>query len=109
MSDICEICKEQTDFIKEHHIHSKSKGGSNKPFNLAYICSECHDLVHVGIIIIEGRFSSMNGNILIWRKLNEQSITDLNDPVVWLKPNSKKIQEKYLQRLIVSQNNEKCN
>lgn len=95
---MCEICNKQTDFIKKHHIHSKSLGGSNKPFNIANICSDCHDMVHCGLIIIEGRFASMNGNVLVWRPFTESSITGLSDPECWLKPNAKEMQQKYLNR-----------
>jgi len=94
----CEICKKHTDFIKDHHINSKSLGGEDKPYNIAHICSECHDKVHYGLIIIEGRFGSMNGNTLIWRKFTDKSVTGLSDPTVWLKPNSNKLKEKYLNR-----------
>ena len=102
--EICEICEKTTEFIKEHHIHSKSLGGSNDPGNIANICSECHDKVHYGLIIIEGRFGSMDGNVLIWRKFNEPSFSELPDPPVWLKPNSKSLQEKYLKRMSVNEN-----
>jgi len=101
---MCEICNKGTDFIKKHHIHSKSIGGSDLPSNRAYICSDCHDMVHVGLIIIEGRFGSLNGNTLIWRKLSEPSVTGLPDPKCWLKPNSKKIQDKYLNRIKINEN-----
>jgi len=94
----CQICNKETDFIKEHHIHSKSLGGKDSPYNIASICSDCHDKVHYGLIIIEGKFGSVNGNILIWRKFIDESITGLSDPPVWLKPNSNKLKEKYLNR-----------
>jgi len=89
--EICEICKKQTNFIKEHHIESKTYGGGNNESNKAYICSECHDKVHCGVIIIEGRFGSMNGQILIFRNFGEESVTGLPDPKVWLRPDSEKI------------------
>ncbi len=86
----CEICGTQTDFIKKHHIHSQTYGGTNEASNQAYICSECHDKVHCGLIIIEGRFGSMNGKILIFRNYGEDSVTGLPDPKVWLRPDSEK-------------------
>lgn len=100
---MCEICNSKTEFIKKHHIHSKSLGGNDSPSNKAYICSDCHDMVHAGLIIIEGRFNSMNGNILVWRRFTEPSITELSDPKCWLKPNSKKLQEKYLNRIKINE------
>jgi len=94
---ICEICDKDVIVLEEHHIQSKSLNGSNLPYNIANICSGCHDKVHYGLIIIEGRFSSMKGNILIWRKFTEPNITGTVDPDVWLKPNHNIIKEKYLR------------
>ena len=96
---MCEICKQDTDFIKKHHIHSTSLGGTDEPSNRAYICSECHDMVHCGLIIIEGRFASMDGKVLVWRAFTEPSITGLTQPECWLKPNSAKMKQKYLNRI----------
>lgn len=98
-TSICEICGKEKDFIKEHHIQSKCYGGEDKPYNIAKICNSCHDYVHYGLIIIEGRFTSIEGNVLVWRKLNESSITEMKDPKVFLKPNHKKMQELYLKRI----------
>lgn len=98
----CEICSKDTINIKKHHIHSKSLGGSDKPYNIAHLCSECHDNVHNGLIIIEGHFSSLNKDkpiILLWRHFNEESISGLSDPEVWLKPNHTKIREAYLLKM----------
>lgn len=103
---LCEICQKDTDFIKEHHIQSRCYGGENLSYNIACICSSCHDKVHYGLIIIEGRFSSMRGNVLVWRKFTEKSITDFSDPKVWIKPNSQHIQEKYL-RMIKNEDNKR--
>lgn len=94
----CEICGKDTYFIKDHHIHSKSFGGSNEKHNIAYICSDCHDKVHYGIIIIEGKFQTINGIKLIWRYFTENSIIGMTDPQCWIKPNADKIQEQYLRR-----------
>ena len=95
---ICEICKQEYDFCKYHHIQSRCYNGSNKSYNRVYVCDKHHELVHYGIIIIEGWFSSINGKILIWRKLGETTITGLEDPKVWLKPNYERIQELYYKR-----------
>jgi len=97
---ICEVCSKDKDFIKKHHIQSRTLGGLDADYNFAYICSDCHDKVHYGLIIIEGRFGSTKGNILVWRKFTEPSITGSSDPVVWLKPNSDSLKEKYLRRMV---------
>lgn len=98
----CEICEKKTINIKKHHIQSKSLGGSDLPYNIAKLCPECHDNVHNGLIIIEGRFTSLNKdkpNVVLWRYFNEISISGLSDPEVWLKPNHSKLREAFLLKL----------
>jgi len=80
----CPICNSNFLFTEDHHIESVCYGGSNKPFNKCKICPNCHTLVHAGEIIIEGKFSSTGGTILIWRNKGEESITGLPDPKVYL-------------------------
>jgi len=85
----CEICNKSTP-ITNHHIHSLSKGGVDKPYNKCKICPNCHALVHYGEIILEGRFETTDGNKLIYRNKDEESITGLQDPPVWLYSEVKK-------------------
>jgi len=81
----CEICGKYFESLDEHHIVSKSKGGSNNKSNIAYICPNCHRLTHKGLIIIEGRFDSVpKGNILVWRKYTQPSVTGIKDPEVYI-------------------------
>ena len=43
---ICEICgKVATD---KHHIIFKSQGGTNNKNNIAYLCRNCHYIIHHG-------------------------------------------------------------
>jgi len=81
----CEIreCNELIN-IDNHHIHSLSKGGKDKKWNKCKLCPNCHRKVHMGEIIIEGRFQTTNGNMIVYRNKNEKSITGLPDPPVWL-------------------------
>ena len=81
---ICEICKDNVPITDTHHIHSTSLGGSNHIWNKCNICPNCHRKVHVGEIIIEGKFSTSNGNIVVWRDKNTPSITGVTDPEVFL-------------------------
>ena len=87
MKNICEICKKiiNTD---THHIRSLSKNGTDKLFNKCKICPNCHRLIHVGEIILEGRFTSTNckhgSTELVFRKKGEPSITGVKDPEVWI-------------------------
>ena len=85
----CEICKKEYLTVDRHHIQSKIYGGSDHNWNIAEICQNCHrNFVHHGLIIIEGRFDSTRGSIIVWRKYNEDSITGVIDPKVWIYPNA---------------------
>ena len=71
----CEICNIKI-LCDVHHIQSKSKGGKNLKNNKCILCPNCHRLVHIGNIILEGRFKSTAGDILVWRKKEDDPITD---------------------------------
>lgn len=79
----CEICYKITPLVG-HHIQSISFGGNNKPYNRCRICPNCHSMVHYGKIIIEGRFETTAGNVVIHRKKGDESITGFPEPKVWL-------------------------
>jgi predicted restriction endonuclease len=95
----CEICGKNR-LLETHHIRSKCFNGTDKPYNLCYLCSNCHKLVHCGLIIIEGRFDCTSGNIVVWRKLNEKSVTGFEDPEVYLIPNTKYLRDNYIKKHI---------
>jgi hypothetical protein len=61
----CNVCKKQYDFCKYHHIESKCYGGTDNSINRTYLCDKCHELVHYGLIILEGNFSSTKGIVLV--------------------------------------------
>lgn len=82
---LCEVCKIPFPFLESHHIISKSKGGDNKKLNKTNVCPNCHELIHRGLIILEGKVSSTAGYILIWRNKGEPSITGKQDPDVFTK------------------------
>ena len=81
----CEICTLDFPSCDTHHIISKSKGGTNDVWNKTSLCPNCHRLVHTpGEIIIEGKFLTTNeGYKLIWRKGDDESITQVKDPEVF--------------------------
>ena len=83
MFGFCEICKEYNDLLDKHHIMSRRYGGTNKK---CYICQNCHRKVHIGQIVIEGRFMTTNGNVIIFRNASEPSITNNEDPKVYIIP-----------------------
>jgi hypothetical protein len=70
----CEICQE-FNFLVQHHIKGRAIKNPNKHNNLANICSNCHLKIHKGEIIIEKRAMTTSGEILLWHKANEASIT----------------------------------
>lgn len=80
---LCEICQLEQAFEK-HHIHSKCYGGSNKKTNIANLCPNCHNKVHRGHIILEGKFMTTEGRKLIYHFQGEPSVTG-NEPRVYLK------------------------
>ena len=89
----CEICDYSMKILDKHHIHSISKGGKNDPANKCRLCPNCHRLVHTGIIVLEGRFASTKGNILVWRYKGQPSVTGVPDPPVFLYSELKQISE----------------
>jgi len=94
----CEICNKNK-LLETHHITSRSMGGNNKPYNLCQLCSNCHKLVHCGLIIIEGRFDCTSGNRLVWRKINEESITGFKDPEIYIIPNTQYLRDNYIRKI----------
>ena len=84
MIGTCEVCGINFKYLERHHIQSKSLGGTNGKDNIALICPSDHTLVHRGDLIIEGRFFTSNGDLLMWRKRGEPSITGVSDPEVYL-------------------------
>ena len=79
----CEICNETDIRLDKHHINSKSKNGSNQIHNIALLCPNCHRRVHMGQIILEGRFQTSNGYKLLYHWKNCQDIVDRENPEVY--------------------------
>lgn len=80
----CEICKTNK-YRHKHHIISKCYGGTNEPYNIALLCANCHHDVHSGAIVIEGRFLTTQGYMLIYHKSNEKTITNVTPKVFTFK------------------------
>ena len=88
--DRCDICNE---FIKldRHHIQSLCYGGLDIEWNRCGLCPNCHRKVHSGDIVIEGWYRTTHSNLtLIYRDINEGSITGVKDPDVWLYGSNRK-------------------
>lgn len=82
----CNVCEEWFNSLDKHHIQSRSKGGSNKKQNIIQVCANCHRLIHIGEIVIEGKFPSteQGGFTLIFRNKEEPSIMNLPLPEVYI-------------------------
>lgn len=78
----CEVCQ-RINYQTDHHITSKCYGGTNHKSNLAYVCGSCHNDIHTGKVILEGRFQTTAGYILIWHLKGEPSITGF-EPKVYI-------------------------
>jgi len=70
----CEICK-QTNFLVEHHIEGREVRNANNNSNIANICPNCHYQIHLGLIIIEGKFLTSDGYEIIFHRKDQKSIT----------------------------------
>jgi len=70
----CPICK-RPERLVEHHIHGRGIPNPNHESNLANICSNCHERVHGGRIIIESWIMTTSGLELIWHKEDDESFT----------------------------------
>lgn len=66
----CPICERQAKLVC-HHIHGREVPRWDERWNWAHVCSNCHDDIHAGDIIIEGNYRGT----LIWHKKGEESIT----------------------------------
>lgn len=67
-----------------HHIISKCYNGKNSKENLAGLCPNCHDDVHRGNVILEGKFMTTDGYKLMAHRRDEPSITGMEDSRVYL-------------------------
>jgi len=69
----CQICNAARPLV-EHHLNGRITNHIN---NLVFVCSNCHEDIHMETIIIEGWFITSCGKELIWRYASEESITNL--------------------------------
>jgi hypothetical protein len=67
----CSRCG-STKNIEKHHIKFKSKGGTNDPSNIDYLCAECHDFLHAEENLISA-IESVWRSIEYWGRLKERT------------------------------------
>jgi len=70
----CEICLKPF-FLLSHHIEGRDVKNANAAANILDICPNCHEEIHRGDIIVEGKFMTSNGLQIFWHKKEEESIT----------------------------------
>jgi hypothetical protein len=59
----------------EHHIHGREINDAESDWNKAWISPNVHDMIHQGVIIIEGWFMTSEGRTLIWRWNGDETTT----------------------------------
>ena len=67
-SAVCPICKHKRPLV-EHHIGGRDIADCDMPWNLAWVCSNCHDDIHSDCfdrIVIEGWIMTTSGKELSW-------------------------------------------
>ena len=79
----CEICQKEFKYLENHHIQSKSKGGGDEAYNLCHLCPNCHTLVHMGDYIIEGKYLTSQGYLVVCRKHYDEHIITKDVPKVF--------------------------
>ena len=70
----CPICN-TPQILVEHHLNGRDIPNPDHPSNLAYICSNCHRKIHMGLIMIEGWFQTTGGKELFWHTSKENNFT----------------------------------
>lgn len=85
----CTICKEHH-FLVEHHIHGRNIHNAEAPWNKVYICNNCHDKIHRGVIIVEDWIMTTSGKELSWRYENEEGLTGTDAKVHLINSHAKK-------------------
>ena len=61
----CDICKRIT-LLVTHHIKGREVWDANKEYNLAHICPNCHDKVHMNLITHLQWQMTSDGRILLF-------------------------------------------
>lgn len=95
----CEICGfNNPAALNVHHIIPRCDSRcTNDNHNLSIVCHICHDLIHVGEIIVIGVYSSTQGRKLMWFRKGEQPPLEKIDwkvqdnPLILRSVNNKKL------------------
>ena len=69
----CPICESEVPLV-EHHINGRCVPRWRENWNVVWVCPTCHDLIHVGDIIVEGWWRVNGLRVLSWRKKGDETI-----------------------------------
>ena len=72
--------------LVEHHINGREVRDADKPWNIAWISPDSHDLIHAGKIVIEGWVSTTDGRQLLWHYAGEDHLLSDARPPTYKKP-----------------------
>jgi len=65
---ICPICKFPGQLV-EHHINGRKIPRFNEPWNIVWLCPNCHDAIHSDKLVVEGWFQGTTGKVLMYHKI----------------------------------------
>ena len=71
---ICPLC-DNREVLVEHHLRGREIPNAEHTSNKANICPNCHHRVHLGLVVIEGWFTTSSGRKLFWHKQGHPSLT----------------------------------
>ena len=72
----CPICLKRERLVR-HHINGRDVPGAEEKWNELFICSNDHEKVHSGDIIIEVWAMTSDGMKLFWHKKGEEGTTGM--------------------------------
>jgi hypothetical protein len=61
--------------LVRHHIHGRKVRKWDDDWNIVFVSPNTHQLIHEGLIILEGWFQTTNGRSLMWHRKGEESLT----------------------------------
>ena len=104
----CEVCgaSDRCTLHSHHIIPRVDSMCTNDRFNIAILCSNCHNKVHAGVLKIIGVYPSTDpsGVTLIYELGGEKNIDGIDDP--YLTPKSKSMKVHYGREISKAVRNE---
>lgn len=73
-TQVCPISGYRGRLVK-HHINGRDVKNADGEWNVVWVSPTVHDEIHTGRIVIEAWFMTSTGRELIWRRVEDISIT----------------------------------